>query len=193
MSYPAADELVLPVQPYRVTGYRFGSRLRRRLIFHIAHLGDDVGTAGDSVRAIGHGEAVWSEVRPGRPGRPNWGGMVVIRHCRGGAQTEKHPAPRGQASTFFYSVYGHMKDLQVQAGQQVVTGQPLGVVAEGETPENGWWKVPHLHFAVYTGPWRDRVLPGYARWWDGRTRKKWWRDPRKFVERYNVERRGQTV
>jgi murein DD-endopeptidase MepM/ murein hydrolase activator NlpD len=67
----------------------------------------------------------------------------------------------------------------------VVGGQVIGVVAEGLTPENGWWKIPHLHFGIYVGPWRDSVLPGYKRFEEFRTKTKWWEDPSSFIEKYN--------
>ncbi len=34
----------------------------------------------------------------------------------------------------------------------------MGFVGKGETAENGFWDA-HLHFAIYTGPWKDQVLP----------------------------------
>lgn len=158
---------------YQVGGHPFGRRIRRRMWLWATHLGDDVvGRPSTLVRAIGDGQVVWSEMRLGSEEKKNWGGIVVLRH----------QIPN------FYSVYGHLTDLKVKKGEQVRAGQPVGVIAEGATPENGWWKTPHLHFAIYTGPWHNRVLPGYARPDDWlrfsprRTRVKWWHDPRKFIQ-----------
>lgn len=164
----------LPIMPYETGRYlRFGQKIRRRGLLWATHLGDDVvASPGTPVAVIGQGEVVWSEVRPGSHMKPNWGGIVIVRHHN--FQT-------------FYSVYGHMKNLSVKKGERVIGGQKLGVVAEGNTPENGWWQTPHLHFAIYTGPWRDRVLPGYARPDDWlrvsprRTRRQWWHNPQEFI------------
>lgn len=173
------SKLILPVEPYNVSGYEFGSKVGRWLGFRATHLGDDaVISAGTIIRAIGDGEVVWSEVRPGSERKGNWGGIIVLAHK---SKTQNPNTPN------FYSVYGHLKDLGVKAGDRVVMGQSLGAVAEALTPENGWWKIPHLHFAIYTGPWNDEVLPGYFRIWERRTKKKWWEEPKEFIRRYNNE------
>jgi len=165
-------KLILPIEPYNVSGYEFGSKVGRWLGFRAIHLGDDVVVpAGTSVKAVGDGEVVWSEVRAGSQEKGNWGGIMVIAHK--------------SKEAVFYAIYGHMKDLEVVVGDRVIIGQQLGVVAEALTPENGWWKIPHLHFAVYTGPWHEKILPGYWRIWERRTKKKWWKDPKSFIENNN--------
>ena len=164
-------KLILPVEPYDVSGYEFGSKVGRWVGFRATHLGDDaVVPAGTNVKAIGDGEVVWSEVRAGSEEKRNWGGIVVIEH-----KFEKE---------VFYSIYGHLKDLEVRVGDKVVVSQKLGVVADSLTPENGWWKIPHLHFAIYTGPWNEEILPGYFRIWERRTKKKWWKSPKDFILKY---------
>jgi len=173
MSSPSI-QLQLPVPAYEVKGYHFGERVRSRIILWARHLGDDVVLpVGAHVKAIGHGRVVWSEIRPGSRERRNWGGLVVVEHTH---KTSQAP---------FYSLYGHMKDLEVKVGDQVETGRLLGNVAPGPSPENGWWKTPHLHFGIYVGPWTDAVLPGYKRFFDDRTKFAWWRDPQQFIEEYN--------
>lgn len=138
------------------------------------HLGDDIlADAGTPVVASGPGTVVWSEVRPGWPGKPNWGGIVVIGH------THK------DTKEAFYTLYGHMTKLHVRVGDVVEGGRLIGEVAAGHTSDNGWWKLSHLHFAVYIGPWSEHVLPGYTRPFEGRTKYKWWRDPREFIREYN--------
>jgi len=179
MSYPVSDKLMLPVEQYEVSGYSFKEKVRRKVVLWATHLGDDVTVAaGSEVEAIGDGEVVWSEMRLGSEQKRNWGGIVVLAHgCN------------FQSSIFnfqtFYSVYGHLRDLQVEVGDRVVAGQKIGEVAGSYTPENGWWKIPHLHFAVYVGPWREGILPGYKRVEEFRTKVKWWRDPRSFISEYN--------
>lgn len=177
MNYPVPERLFYPLEPYRVGGYRFGERVRSRLILWARHLGDDIVVeAGTVVKAIGEGEVVWAEIRPGSAQRRNWGGVVIIGHAdrRGGAA--------------FYSVYGHITDMTVKAGERVIGGQAVGQVAAGLTPENGFWKIPHLHFAVYAGLWQGKILPGYSRFWERRTRFKWWKEPAAFIAAYNSRR-----
>lgn len=179
MSYPQPANLLYPLEPYRVDeGYhRFGTRVRSRLILWARHLGDDVvADAGTLVKAIGDGEVVWAEIRPGTVERRNWGGVVIVGH------QDKRDA------SAFYSVYGHITDLAVKVGDSVAAGQAVGTVAAGATPENGFWKIPHLHFAIYTGPWRNDILPGYARLAAGRTKFQWWREPEAFIAAYNSGR-----
>lgn len=174
MAYPAPTKLYLPIEPYTVSGYHFGERLRRWIILWATHLGDDVvQPAGKPVNAIGEGEVVWAETRAGNEHKRNWGGIIVIGHSH------------HQSGEEFYSVYGHLRDLTVTVGQTISAEQPLGVIAEGNTPENGWWKIPHLHFAIYQGPWRNEILPGYKRPEEWRTKLAWWRDPQTFIADYN--------
>ncbi len=173
LSRPAATTLRLPIAPYEVTGYKFGHRVRSRKILTARHLGDDIIVpAGTDVVCIGTGVVVWSEMRPGSAQKSNWGGVVIVEHVH------------AETGMLFYSVYGHITDIAVKTGDIVESGQKLGVVAKGNTPENGYWKLAHLHFGIYTGPWIRRVLPGYARPFEGRTRFRWWQDPRPFIESY---------
>lgn len=167
------SKLIFPIKPYELKDgvYRFGTRVRSRWILWARHLGDDlVVPPGTSVRAIGAGEVVWADVRLGSIKKKNWGGLVVIKH------------------EDFYSVYGHMRNLTVKVGDKAQAGQVIGEVAEGNTPENGWWKIPHLHFGIYVGPWNSEILPGYKRPFDGRTKFAWWRDPKTFIEEYYQSR-----
>jgi murein DD-endopeptidase MepM/ murein hydrolase activator NlpD len=188
--------LKLPVEPYIVNGYHFAQRLRRRIILWATHLGDDVvAEPGTPVYAIGEGEVVWSEMRLGTSEHRNWGGLVIIKHVITSPQTLSSIEERGDhevvGEIVFYSIYGHITNLQVKKGERVQLGQTLGVVAPGNTPENGMWVTPHLHFAIYTGSWREKVLPGYARLDDWlrlsprRTRLAWWHNPRDFIEKNN--------
>lgn len=181
MPYHTPNQLILPLEPYELKEgyYRFGTPVRSRVILWARHLGDDlVVTAGKSVQAIGEGEVVWARMRVGEPKKRNWGGLVILAHA------SKSPNPHPPI-TNFYSVYGHMADLKVKEGDQVAMGQQLGAVAPALTPENGWWKIPHLHFAIYVGNWSGEILPGYKRPFDGRTKMRWWRNPKHFIEEYN--------
>lgn len=174
MAYPAPDKLIVPVVPYGVTGYSFKQRIWRRFFLWATHLGDDIEVlAGTKVVAIGPGEVVWAEMRLGSLRQRNWGGVVVIGHTH------------RERDESFFSVYGHLRDLAVRVGDHVVGGQSLGLVAEGLTPENGWWVRSHLHFGIYVGPWKEEILPGYKRPEERRTKLAWWKEPQQFIEEYN--------
>lgn len=183
------SSLRLPVQPYSSGGYHFGQRLSRRVFLWATHLGDDVlAEPGTPVCAIGEGEVVWSEMRLGSEEKRNWGGIVIVRHQ---SLVASHQSPATSHEAHFYSIYGHITNLKVSTGERVQPGQTLGIIALGSTPENGWWKTPHLHFAIYTGPWKNAVLPGYARPDDWlrlsprRTRRSWWHNPQEFIRHHN--------
>lgn len=169
-----AGALRLPVESYEVMGYKFGQRVRSRKILWARHLGDDILTdAGTKVVCIADGKIVWSQMRLGTPEHRNWGGVVIVEHIN------------IQTGLPFYSIYGHITNLTVSQGSTVSMGDHIGDVAAGSTPENGCWKLPHLHFGIYTGPWTQSVLPGYARPFEGRTKFSWWQNPKPFIEAYN--------
>jgi murein DD-endopeptidase MepM/ murein hydrolase activator NlpD len=115
---------------------------------------------------------VWSEMRLAERGGHNWGGLVIVEHT--------NPT----TGLVFYSVYGHITNLRVSQGTNISHASVVGEVAPGGTPENGNWKLPHLHFAIYTGPWTGKVLPGYARPFEGRTKVSWWENPKPFIDSY---------
>ena len=181
--YPEPDKLTLPVETYKLGDlYSFGKRIRRYVFLWATHLGDDVmAESGTKVHAIGDGHVVWAQMRLGSAERRDWGGVIIIGHT--------NPTDH----SLFYSIYGHLTDLQVQEGDTVTGEQHLGTVAPATTPENGWWKNAHLHFAIYTGPWKDRILPGWARpehrlmrGSSKQTKLAWWHSPRRFIGRYNA-------
>jgi len=179
--YPEPEKLQFPVEPYKIGDqYSFRARIRRYVVLWATHLGDDVqAEAGTPVHAIGRGEVVWSQMRLGSPEHRDWGGVVVVGHT----DPKTHQ--------MFFSVYGHITDLTVKEGESVEAGKLLGVVAAGPTPENGWWKIAHLHFAIYTGPWKDQIVPGwlrpehrFMRGSSKNTKLEWWQSPRKFISAY---------
>ncbi len=173
-SFPVPAEVSPPLTPYVVKGYMFGKRVRSRIFLWARHLGDDiVADPGTPVRTIGEGKVVWSEMRLGEADRPNWGGIVILGH--------RHK----DTDEPFYSLYGHLQHIRVHTDELVSTSQVIGEIAPGKTPENGYWKTPHLHFSIYVGPWMDQVLPGYARPFEGRTRFHWWQAPGVFMRQYN--------
>lgn len=175
MTYPAPSYLEVPLDKYELGAYRFGTWIRGRFL-PVMHLGDDaMGLPGTKVSALGDGEVVWSQMRPGSKEKKNWGGLVVIGHTHKKSQET------------FYSLYGHITEIQVKAGDKVHLGQKLGVIAPGQSPDNGYWKLPHLHFSIYVGAWHEQVLPGWWRIWQRRTWPWHWRNPQKFIKKYNLD------
>ena len=174
MSYPLSGALVLPLTEYSVTGRRFGEQAIIGGQPWGVHLGEDVlKDQGTPVMAIGEGRVVYAALHPGNRHRGNWGNVVIVGHLHVGD---------GQP---FFSLYGHLGSCQVREGEDVARGALLGPVGEGRTRENGFWPEPHLHFAIYRGPWEGRVLPGYFREHDGRTKLEYWVPPSAFVREYS--------
>ena len=123
--------LTYNAQPFRVT----------------RHLGDDVNgiggmnsDLGDPVFAAGAGRVVFL----GEPGK-GWGNMVILAH--------RVPVA-GQPGGFrvIQTVYAHLRDMGVRAGQAVQRGEQIGTVGTA-----GGLYPAHLHFEVREGPY---VNPG---------------------------------
>lgn len=123
----AADEVNWPVADYRYGGVFFGS--------DIVHTGIDIPTptgtpvlaaAGGKVVSAGYG-LYYGNSDPNDP----YGLAVTIRHNFG------HNGKR------LYTVYAHMEKILVNVGQEVNTGDVIGLV--GTT---GLTTGPHLHFEV---------------------------------------------
>lgn len=176
MAYLTTPKLIFPVEKYTVNGVPFGKRSVYDGVLWGVHLGEDcIVPAGTDVRASGRGKVVYAAFHPGSEEKGNWGHIIIIRH--------KDPRSR----RVFYSLYGHLGTSFKRIGDKVELGEPLGFIGKGHTPENGFWPA-HLHFALYAGPWKDEVLPGY--WKDGekRTRPEWWLHPSEFIAEYHAGR-----
>lgn len=174
MSYPQPERLVLPLEGYAVTGRAFGEEAVISGRPRGLHLGEDVlADPGTPVRAVGDGVVVYAALRAGRFWRRgSWGNVVILGHTH---------AADGRP---FYSVYGHLGERYCVQGNRVACGEAIGAVGAGRTRANGWWPEPHLHFAIYRGPWEGRALPGYYREEDGRTKLEDWVPPAQFVREY---------
>jgi hypothetical protein len=133
---------------------------------------DALAEPGTNVKAIGDGQVVYAALHPGSRRRGNWGNIVILGHTH---VTDGKP---------FFSVYGHLGDVLVAPGQLVRCRDCLGHIGAGRTPENGYWPEPHLHFGIYRGPWEGKVLPGYFKEEDGRTKLEYWVAPSEFVRTY---------
>lgn len=126
----AADEVNWPLENYRYGGVFFED---------VVHTGVDIpASQGTPVIAAGDGKIVWAGwgLYRGVYGdlTDPYGQAVVIRH------------DFGYQGYRLYTVYGHLDRVDVQRGQRVQTGDPLGLV--GET---GFVTGPHLHFEVRLG------------------------------------------
>lgn len=142
------------------------------------HLGADItAKAGTPIASIGNGIVVYSRLHPGMFSKKgkivkrNWGGIVIIAH--------KNPKNK----KIFYSLYGHLGKRFVKKGDLVKIGDAVGSVGKTMTIANGIWEDEHLHFAIYTGPFRGIVMPGYLR--NNNTKLNYWKDPIKFIKNYS--------
>ncbi|MEU5306070.1 M23 family metallopeptidase [Streptomyces noursei] len=94
------------------------------------HSGQDfVVPTGTAVHAVHKGTVVKAGPWGGGDG-PAYGNAIVIKHADG-----------------MYTQYAHLSQIQVHVGQQVSTGQQIGL--SGSTGNSTG---PHLHFEVRTGP-----------------------------------------
>ncbi len=126
---PPGTCLKLPLEPYRLGGYRFGQSVGSGLV----HAGEDVRAAeGTVVRAVAPGKVLFAG-----PGGKGWGGLVLVQAT----------APDG--TLFVYGV-GHLDadTLLVAQSETLSMSPPLGYVAS--KAKNGGWK-PHVHFLVVRG------------------------------------------
>jgi murein DD-endopeptidase MepM/ murein hydrolase activator NlpD len=173
MVYYCADRLIFPLEKYAVNGDKFMQECSHNGMYWGFHLGEDINCpAGTRVCCAGDGKVVYSALHPGVKGNENWGNIIIVRH--------KNP----HSKQVFYSLYGHLAERKVEKGQRVFLGQTLGTIGKAKTLENGWWEDEHLHFAIYTGPWKGQVLPGYWTKESKRTEPCYWHEPTKFIENY---------
>lgn len=95
------------------------------------HLGDDYGAPeGTPVSAISSGEVVLAATGD----NAGFGNAVTVKHALADGRT-------------VYSLYAHLKEIEVKQGDKVVLGQPIGSVGRTGTATG-----PHLHLAVKDKP-----------------------------------------
>jgi len=126
----AIDEVNWPTENYRYGGSFFEGEI---------HTGIDIKVSpGTPVLAAGTGKVVWAGwgLYRGVPGDTSdpYGKSVVIEH------------DFGYQGEHLFTVYAHMQQILVPRGQQVSTGDLLGL--SGDT---GRVTGPHLHFEVRLG------------------------------------------
>lgn len=174
MAYPYTPKLEFPLEKYKVNGWRFGRKTTINKLFWGVHLGEDVKRPkGTQIKSIGRGKVVYFALYPGTKEKGNWGNIIIIVH--------KNP----KTKKVFFSLYGHLQKIRVKKGQRVELGEVIGAVGRKNTIENGWWP-EHLHFGIYIGPWKGKVLPGYWKKGQKRTKVAYWREPAKFIKNYKA-------
>ena len=179
MAYAYTPELRFPLAVHRISrGFLKDCSYRdsnNKWVHWGLHLGEDYNTKpGVAVYALGKGKVVYSALHPGLgPAKRNWGNIIIIAHKN--LATKK----------VFFSLYGHLGKKLVNKKDKVTIGQKIGTIAAANTKENGWWDDAHLHFAIYRGLWKGKVLPGYYKAGQHRTRVKDWVSPHEFVRQYH--------
>jgi len=179
MAYSYTPNLISPLKNYKVNASWFKKKCTIDNVYWGLHLGEDCNIrTGTEVLAIGRGKVVYSALHstvksPRRGGRRNWGNIIIIAH--------KNPKNK----KVFFSLYGHLGKRRAKKGDKVKQGKIIGIIAKGWTKENGWWSESHLHFAIYKGPWNGKVLPGYFRKNQKRTKLKYWVKPSEFIRNYD--------
>lgn len=144
------------------------------------HLGVDFSLPAETkVFSIGRGTVVYSKLHPAEIDeqdnikKQNWGGIVIVVH--------KNP----KTKKLFYSLYGHLGKRYVKKGDLIEMGELIGTIGKSRSKLNGGWTEEHLHFAIYHGPYHDKVLPGYFNEKQGLTKIEYWSEPINFIKLYN--------
>lgn len=144
------------------------------------HLGVDIDAQADTkVFSIGRGVIVYSKLHPGEFSgdgkiiRRNWGGILIIAH--------KNPKNK----KVFYSLYGHLGKRYFKKGDPVEMGELIGTVGKSMSESNGIWENEHLHFAIYEGPYHEKVLPGYYKESIDTAKLEYWQNPIKYIRNYS--------
>jgi murein DD-endopeptidase MepM/ murein hydrolase activator NlpD len=172
MAYSYTPKLDFPLVRYRVNDYKFRQKTFIKKIFWGIHLGKDIKRPkGTQVKSIGRGKVIYSALHPGTKKKGNWGNIIIIAH--------KNP----RTKKVFFSLYAHLGKKLVRKGQKVELGKIIGIIGKKNTAENGWWP-SHLHFGIYVGPWEGKVLPGYWKRGQKRTKISCWKEPTKFIRNY---------
>lgn len=128
----------------------------------LVHAGEDwANSAGTTVSAIGEGRVIYAEYA-NYPGH-----VVVIEHTL----TESERSKLGLSTSTIYSMYGHLNQPSVSAGQRVVAGQAIATILNQNSNSHLHWEVrtydrPPLCSVThpgpgYTGPGTDARSYGY--------------------------------
>jgi murein DD-endopeptidase MepM/ murein hydrolase activator NlpD len=159
------SKIIFPLDNYKVSGYKFGQVVPG----WGTHLGDDCDAKENTpVKSIVTGVVVYSALHPGSVRKRNWGNIIIIKH------------KVFRKRQFYYSLYAHLGKRLKKINDKIKKGEVVGYIGKSNCAENGWWPA-HLHFAIYTGPWNDQVLPGYYKKEQKRTRLSYWKNPTEWI------------
>lgn len=131
------------------------------------HRGEDwttSGTLGAAVVAIAAGDVVFAGSGD-RDGFTGWGNVVIVRH--------HIPRTWWLPDEAIESLYGHLEDVRVRAGERVARGRVVGTVGTG-----GGRYAPHLHFEI-----RERLGLGIQA---GSGPLDGWLDPSEWLREHGV-------
>jgi len=131
LNRPISPEYNDRVDPY----YRFGTTQYNTLMVHSGV--EFVNDSGTPVLAAAQGVVVYAgtdrSVLVG-PQLECYGNVIVLEH--------HHPV----SEEIFYTLYGHLSEIQVETGEELSAAQPIGAVGATGVAEGS-----HLHFEVRLG------------------------------------------
>jgi len=128
------------IKDYASRSYPYGSTSYGQFQTH--HGVDISNSPGTSILAVANGWVVFAGSDDREMFGPEtnfYGKLVVIEH--------EYPAPNGE---MLYTLYGHMSEVTVEAGQHVMQGDKIG-----EVGSTGVALGPHLHLEVRLGDYHD--------------------------------------
>jgi murein DD-endopeptidase MepM/ murein hydrolase activator NlpD len=185
MAFRNTPTLNFPIGNFKNVSLKFGEPSMYDKKYWGLHLGVDIGAPEDTkVFSAGRGTVVYSKLHPGEFSEDgkiiqrNWGGIIIIAH--------KNPTDK----KIFFSIYGHLGKRYFKKGDTVGMGDLIGTVGKAMSESNGIWENEHLHFAIYTGPFHGKVLPGYFTEEAKLTRLEDWEEPIEFINSYNHIKRS---
>ena len=182
MAYRKTPRLIFPVGDFKNISSGFGEMNVYDEKLWGKHLGIDISVPAETkVFAIGRGVVAYSKLHPGEFSedgkllKRNWGGIMIIAH--------KNPKDK----KVFYSVYGHLGKRYFKKGDLIEIGDLIGVIGKSLSESNGGWEEEHLHFGIYSGPFHDKVLPGYYKENGDKstTEVAYWKEPVAYIKNYN--------
>lgn len=183
MAYRITPNLIFPIGNFKNISSGFGEMNVYDKKLWGKHLGVDISAPNETkIFSIGRGTVVYSKLHPGEFSesgeilKRNWGGIIIIAH--------KYP----KTKKVFYSIYGHLGKRYVKKGDSVEMGGLIGLAGKSMSESNGIWEEEHLHFGIYTGPFHNRVLPGYFKEKEDAenvTELEFWKEPISFIKNYN--------
>lgn len=132
---PLCDGFDFPVGKPNGDGYYKARGLRLKSPRHLGEdwNGNGMGDSdlGDPVYSIGHGVVTYAS-----DARGAWGGVVIVRHA--------FRDPKSGKVLCCQTLYGHLKDIDVELGQLVLRGHKVGTIGN-----NRGMYPAHLHAELH--------------------------------------------